>query len=93
MAGTDAGRDARPYHLAGASNQLGDFESGALAWFVGAVPAGIVGGSGAIIASPLWAAFYGIARPAAVRRLLNLSKEILFQQRHQTPKPGCASNG
>jgi MFS family permease len=40
--------------LTGASNQLGDFESGALAWFIGAVPAVILGGAGAVAASLLW---------------------------------------
>ncbi|WP_418902551.1 hypothetical protein [Terripilifer ovatus] len=40
--------------LTGASNQLGDFESGALAWLIGTVPAVIAGGAGAIAASLLW---------------------------------------
>ena len=33
-----------------ASNELGEFESGALAWMIGAVPAVLVGGAGAVCA-------------------------------------------
>ena len=40
--------------LTGASNNLGDFESGALASFIGAAPAVIFGGACAVTASVLW---------------------------------------
>lgn len=38
----------------GASNELGEFESGALAAIVGAVPAVVVGGIGTLIVAMLW---------------------------------------
>ena len=40
--------------LTGTSNNLGDFESGTLAHFIGAIPAVLVGGAGAIVAAALW---------------------------------------
>ena len=40
--------------LTGTSNNLGDFESGTLAHFIGAIPAVIVGGAGAVLAAGLW---------------------------------------
>ncbi len=40
--------------LTGTSNQLGDFEAGTLAHFVGAVNAVLIGGVGSIIATGLW---------------------------------------
>lgn len=40
--------------LTGTSNQLGEFESGALAMFIGAVPTVIFGGVSAIVASLIW---------------------------------------
>ena len=42
----------------GASNELGDFESGATAALFGTVPAIIVGGAGTILVSVLWAAMF-----------------------------------
>jgi hypothetical protein len=39
----------------GASNELGDFESGVVAAMIGAVPAVIVGGLGTIAVAALWA--------------------------------------
>jgi MFS family permease len=39
----------------GASNELGDFESGVVAALIGAVPAVIVGGIGTIVVAGLWA--------------------------------------
>ena len=39
----------------GASNELGQFESGATAQLFGAVPAVIIGGVGAIVVTALWA--------------------------------------
>ena len=50
--------------LAGASNNLGDFESGLLASFLGAVPAVVIGGVGAVVASVVWMAGF----PALLRR-------------------------
>jgi len=44
--------------LTGTSNQLGEFESGALAWAIGAVPAVLVGGAGALAAAALWARIF-----------------------------------
>ena len=40
--------------LTGTSNNLGDFESGTLAHFIGHVPAVIIGGAGAVIAALVW---------------------------------------
>ena len=40
--------------LTGTSNQLGDFESGTLAHFVGAVDAVLIGGVGSLLATLLW---------------------------------------
>ncbi len=42
----------------GASNQLGDFESGMVASFAGAVPAVIIGGAGTIAVALLWMHFF-----------------------------------
>jgi MFS family permease len=40
--------------MTGTSNNLGDFESGTLAHFIGAAPAVLVGGAGAVAASLIW---------------------------------------
>ena len=40
--------------LTGTSNQLGEFESGTLAYFIGAVPTVIFGGVSAIVAALVW---------------------------------------
>jgi hypothetical protein len=48
----------------GASNQLGEFESGATAQWLGAVPAVIVGGIGAIAATLVWAWWFPELRRA-----------------------------
>ncbi len=39
----------------GASNEVGQFESGATAWLVGTVPAVVLGGIGTLIVTALWA--------------------------------------
>lgn len=52
----------------GASNQLGEFESGSVAALVGAVPAVVLGGVGAIGLAGLWAAMFPALR--RVDRLL-----------------------
>lgn len=41
----------------GTSNQLGDFESGAVAALVGAVPAVIIGGAGTVVIAVVWMLF------------------------------------
>jgi MFS family permease len=48
----------------GASNELGEFESGALASFIGPVRAVVIGGIGAIVIAGLWARWF----PALLRR-------------------------
>ena len=48
----------------GASNELGEFESGLTAQWFGAVPAVIVGGIGAIVATALWAWWFPALRRA-----------------------------
>jgi MFS family permease len=42
----------------GASNELGEFESGALAALVGTVPAVVVGGVGTLLVAALWARWF-----------------------------------
>jgi MFS family permease len=42
----------------GASNELGQFESGATAWLIGSVPAVILGGVASVVVTVLWAAFF-----------------------------------
>jgi hypothetical protein len=48
----------------GASNELGEFESGTLAALIGAVPAVVVGGLGTLLVAGLWARWF----PALYRR-------------------------
>lgn len=48
----------------GASNELGEFESGLTAQWFGAVPAVIIGGIGAIVATALWAWWFPALRRA-----------------------------
>ena len=52
----------------GASNQLGEFESGSVAALIGAVPAVVLGGVGAVGLAGLWAAMFPALR--RVDRLL-----------------------
>jgi MFS family permease len=42
----------------GASNELGEFESGALAWMIGTVPAVVAGGLGTLVVVALWARWF-----------------------------------
>ena len=51
----------------GASNELGAFESGTLAAFVGVVPSVVIGGLGTLVVIGLWSALF----PARVVRILN----------------------
>jgi len=53
----------------GTSNQLGEFESGTLAGFVGAVPAALIGGLGTIVIAGLWMYLF-----PSLRRLRSLSE-------------------
>ena len=48
----------------GASNELGEFESGTLAAFVGAVPAVVIGGVATVAVAALWGRLF----PALRRR-------------------------
>jgi hypothetical protein len=48
----------------GASNQLGDFESGTLAAFIGVVPAVVAGGVGTIVVIALWTLLFPALRRA-----------------------------
>lgn len=42
----------------GASNELGEFESGMLAWLIGTVPAVVIGGLGTLAVAALWARWF-----------------------------------
>src|SRR3712207_7326157 len=42
----------------GASNELGEFESGTLAGLVGAAPAVVLGGAGTLLVAALWARWF-----------------------------------
>ena len=53
----------------GTSFQLGEFESGVLAGFVGAVPAVLIGGIGSILVAGLWMVMF-----PSIRKLESLSK-------------------
>lgn len=46
----------------GASNQLGEFESGSVAALIGAVPAVVLGGVGAVVLAGLWATLFPALR-------------------------------
>ncbi|MEK0083413.1 MFS transporter [Benzoatithermus flavus] len=46
----------------GASNELGEFESGVLAALIGAVPAVVVGGIGTLVVAGLWARWFPALR-------------------------------
>jgi MFS family permease len=48
----------------GASNQLGEFESGVTAAWLGAVPAAVLGGVGTLVVVSLWAALFPSLRRA-----------------------------
>ena len=48
----------------GASNQLGEFESGVTAAWLGAVPAAVLGGVGTLVVVFLWAWFFPSLRKA-----------------------------
>ncbi len=48
----------------GASNELGEFESGTLAAFIGIVPSVVAGGVGTLVVIALWSAFFPALRRA-----------------------------
>jgi MFS family permease len=48
----------------GTSNQLGEFESGTLAGFLGAVPAAVIGGAGTILVVLIWMRLFPALRDA-----------------------------
>jgi MFS family permease len=48
----------------GTSNQLGEFESGMLAGFVGAVPAAVIGGAGTLLVVLIWMRLFPALRAA-----------------------------
>ena len=51
-------------HSIGASNEVGQFESGVTAQWLGAVPAVLLGGVGTIVIVVLWAALFPALRRA-----------------------------
>ena len=53
----------------GTSNQLGEFESGMLAGFIGAVPAVFIGGLGTVVVAGLWMYLF-----PSIRKLKSLSE-------------------
>lgn len=53
----------------GTSNQLGEFESGMVAGFLGAVPSALIGGLGTLVVAGLWMYFF-----PSLRRLSSLSE-------------------
>ncbi|MDE3162824.1 MAG: MFS transporter, partial [Acidobacteriota bacterium] len=59
----------------GASNELGEFESGVTAQWWGAVRATIFGGAGALVVAAVWAGLF-----PSLRRVDELSSETLRPQ-------------
>ena len=57
----------------GASNELGEFESGLTAQWWGAVPAVVIGGIGSLAVTGLWSAFF-----PSLRRADTLTAESLM---------------
>ncbi|EPY03038.1 hypothetical protein [Magnetospirillum fulvum] len=53
----------------GASNQLGEFESGATAALMGVIPAAVLGGVGTLVVVGLWSVLF-----PALRRIDTLTK-------------------
>ena len=53
----------------GASNELGEFRAGSMATLIGAVPAVVIGGFGAIGVAALWATWF-----PALRRIQRLDR-------------------
>ncbi|UNO48945.1 MULTISPECIES: MFS transporter [Alicyclobacillus] len=53
----------------GTSNQLGEFESGMVAGFIGAVPAALIGGFGTLVVAGIWMYLF-----PSIRRIRSLSE-------------------
>jgi hypothetical protein len=53
----------------GTSNQLGEFESGMVAGFIGAVPAAFIGGLGTLVVAAAWMYLF-----PSIRRIQSLSE-------------------
>ena len=66
----------------GASNELGEFESGATAQWLGAVRATVAGGIGAMIVTGLWASFF-----PALRETDELTSKALRASHPETQQP------
>jgi hypothetical protein len=62
----------------GASNELGEFESGVTAQWWGAVRAVVIGGAGALAVTGLWAVFF-----PRLRNIDRLTPESLMQAEMQ----------
>jgi hypothetical protein len=50
------------YLFVGSSNTLGEFESGAVAAWLGAVPSAVIGGIGSLATAGLWMLFFPALR-------------------------------
>jgi len=66
----------------GASNELGEFESGVTAHWLGAVRATVVGGIGALVVTGLWSVLF-----AALRNADRLTAEALRKDRREVLQP------
>jgi hypothetical protein len=66
----------------GASNELGEYESGVTAQWMGPVRAVVVGGIGSLIVTGLWTALF-----PALRNADTLSAESLMQPEEQLQRP------
>jgi MFS family permease len=66
----------------GASNELGEYESGLTAQWWGPVRAVVIGGIGSLVVTGLWAAFFPALRNAGA-----LSAESLMQPEEQLEQP------
>ena len=51
------------YLFVGSSNTLGEFESGAVAAWLGAVPSALIGGIGSLLVAGLWMVLFPDAAP------------------------------
>ena len=60
----------------GASNELGEFESGATAQWLGAVRATVAGGVGALIVTGLWSVLFPALRDADELTAKSLRKDL-----------------
>ena len=58
----------------GASNELGQFESGITAVWLGTVPAVVLGGTGALLITALWAWRFPELRKAEPPRVLEMAQ-------------------